>query len=123
MAYEVLRLKLGQMKAAADLSLKQFRFMKVTAANTVNLSGLGELAIGVLQNKPVLGESAELAIDGDVSKVVADAAVAAGAAVSSSADGEAKTALITEHVLGVALEAAAGPGVVISVLLMHSGKV
>lgn len=123
MAYEVLRIKLGVLTAAADLSAKQFYAVKVTAANAVNLAGLGESAVGILQGKPISGEAAELAISGDVSKMVAGGAVAAGDKVAVTALGKAKVAASGEYVIGTALNAAGADLELFSVLLENQGKV
>jgi len=50
-------------KAAADLSAKQYHYVKVSAAGVVNIAGgaTGEIGIGVLMNKPGTGINAEIA--------------------------------------------------------------
>lgn len=117
MAYEVPLHKPPVGLAAADLSTHQFKFVKVTGANAVNITTAGtDFAIGVLQNKPVLGQACEVETQG-TTKVVAGAAVAAGVGVMSDATGRAITATATNKVQGIALEAAAGAGELITVLL------
>jgi len=105
------------MKAKVDLSSSQYLFVKVSGDMEVDLAGDGENAIGVLQDKPVLGDYGNVGVMG-VSKVVASAIIAAGAKVASTAAGKAVTAVATKHVLGQALEAAAADGEIISVLLL-----
>lgn len=53
-------------KAAVDLSAKQYRSVKVTAAGVVNVAGgaTGELHAGILVNKPELGDPAEIVSPG-----------------------------------------------------------
>jgi hypothetical protein len=104
------------MAAAADLSAKQFYFCKVSAADTVNLAGDGELVLGVLTNAPASGAQADIQVVG-VGKVTAGAAVAAGAKIASNASGQAVTAAIGDEVIGIALEAASASGVVFKFLI------
>lgn len=101
--------------AAADLSAKQFRGINYNGA----VSGLGDHCVGVLQNKPVSGDAAQVAISG-VTKAVAGAAVAAGAKLMTDANGKFITAVASasRHVVGIAMEAAAADGVVFEVLLI-----
>ena len=128
------------MKAAGDLSSKQFYCMKVSAANTVDTNdAAGGRVIGVLQNKPdAAGRDATVAVAGR-SKAVAGAAVAAGAYVKALANGKvddaataptvdasgasATAASTGANVIGIALTAAAADGEVIEVLLLHCGAV
>ena len=111
------------LEAAADLSTHQFKFVKVTANRRVNITGAGEQAIGVLQDDPdAAGKSAAVWGPGSTSKVVAGAAVTAGDKVMSDATGRAITATSTNFINGVAIEAAAGAGAVITVLLVPGGK-
>lgn len=109
-------------EAAADLSAKQFHFVKLTAANTVNVcSGATDIPCGILQNKPsAAGRPAVVRMLG-LSKLSADAALSAGALIGTSADGQgdAKTpgTDTTEYVVGIALEASGGAGELIKVSL------
>lgn len=98
------------MKAAADLSALQGRLLKVTAAQTVGVASvIGEMCIGVLSNKPKLGDAAAIDI-GPLVEVVAGATIAAGQKVSANASGQAIVAVATHHVLGIATEAAISGG-------------
>jgi hypothetical protein len=124
--------------AAADFTGKQFHLVKVDANGKAALAGLGEAAVGVLQDNVPAGEPACVRVHG-ITKVVADAAIAAGANVKSSADAQAATAAATtvntsdagaasdpvigSNVIGVALEAAANAGEIISMLLLQRGGV
>lgn len=89
MAYEGAQLKLGNLTAGADLSAKQFHFVKLASATTVNVcSAITDVPIGVLQNTPTSGQAAEVCIFG-ITKVVADGTLAAGNIIGTSADGQA----------------------------------
>lgn len=107
--------------AAADLSTKQYYFVEETAAKTVNTTNaITDIALGVLQNKPTTGQAASVAVGG-TTKVVAGAAIAAGAKVAPMASGKAQTAASTQFPRGIALEAATADGDLIEIALVSSG--
>ena len=115
-------------KAAADLSALQYTFVKLDAnGNLIAAAAAGEKCVGVLQNKPKLGETATVRPVG-TSKVVASAAIAAGDYVATTAAGQAKTALRlvqasgnASNVMGMAMRAAAGAGVIITCDIQRTG--
>jgi hypothetical protein len=96
------------LKAAADLSAKQFFLVEITAADTVNVcNAAGDYPVGAIQNKPLAGEAVELAgCPGCVVKVKAGGVVAVGDWVGTDANGKAiaKTA-DKDFAVGRALEA------------------
>ena len=72
MAYESPGVDVGTFTAAADLSAKQYHFVVLASATTVNVAtAITNAPIGILQNDPESGEQAVVRISG-VSKVVAD---------------------------------------------------
>jgi len=88
MAYEMDVLDISLL-AAADLSTYQYRFVKITADNTVDVCGNGEKAFGILQNKPTAaGKAARVRVFG-VSRVEMHTTCAFGDYVGSQASGEA----------------------------------
>jgi len=110
-------------KAAGDLSALQFRFMKISAANTVDkATAATDTLIGVLQNKPnAAGKAASVKVIGG-SKLQVDATtdIAAGDKLTSDANGKGiKTTTDTHHVGAIALEAATNDGEIISVMLVN----
>lgn len=116
MAYEAAQIKFGQVVAAADLSAKQFHFVKLASATTVAVcSAITDKPIGVLQNSPTAGQSAEICIFG-ITKVVADGVLAAGNLIGTSADSQADAIVAgtdtTVYVLGQAIEVAAAGNIV-----------
>jgi hypothetical protein len=125
MAFENPKVKVEGLQAAADLSTHQYKFVKVTAAEQVNIATvLGEAVLGVLQNKPdAAGRAAEVAISGSVTKVLSNAAIAAGARVTAAANAKATTALSTHNAAGIALNASSAGDQLISVLLLPTGVV
>jgi len=99
--------KILAFKAGADLSAKQFCFVKFGAdAETVVLCGAGEKAIGVLQNNPALGQVAEVAIMHGGAKVKSAGVIALGDLIASDANGLAVVASTSGHfIVGQAFEA------------------
>ena len=111
MAYEAAQIKVGQFTASADLSAKQYHFVKMSGNNTVTVcAAITDLPIGVLQNTPTSGQAAEVCIFG-ITKVVADGTLAAGNLIGTSADGQADAIAagtdVTVTTVGQALKAAA----------------
>lgn len=92
--------------AGADLTTAQYKIVKLSGANVVLTSTAGELAYGVLQNAPALGDAAGVAIDGRT-KIQLGATLAAGAKFSASAAGLAIAAVSTHQVLGTIVEGGA----------------
>lgn len=75
--------------AAADLSAKQFYFVKQSAAGKVNVcAAVTDVPVGVLQNAPKSGEAAVVMVIGE-SKISADSELAVGNIIGTSADGQA----------------------------------
>ena len=74
-------------KAGSDFAADQFKIVELTGnAHEVDLSAVGDLPVGVVQNHPNSGEAATVALSG-ITKVVAGGAVAAGKKVSAAATG------------------------------------
>jgi len=76
--------------AGEDLSGSQFYFVKRSSDTYVACDAVTDLPDGVLQNKPELGEPCEVIAIGPT-KLSADAAIAVGAFIGPSADGQATT--------------------------------
>src|SRR3954471_8367514 len=87
----------SQTTAAADLSSSQFLAVKITAARSVNLASTGgEVAYGILQNKPTSGQAADVGILG-ISKAVGGAAFSAGAQLMTNTSGQLILRTSTNH--------------------------
>jgi len=103
--------------AGEDLSSSQFKFVKLSTGTAVVCDGATDVPIGVLQNKPASGENAEIVVQGGT-KVQADAALAAGDLIGTSADGQADKKIpgtdTTEYVCGRTLEASGAAGDIIA---------
>jgi len=90
--------------AGADLSAKQYHFVKWSANGTVvACSGATDIPAGVLQNTPTSGDAANLCVIGET-KIVGDADVDAGHLIGTSADGQADRKIpgtdTTEYIVG-----------------------
>lgn len=111
MAYEAAQIKVGNWTASADLSAKQYHFVKMSGAGTVDVTAaITDKTIGVLQNAPKSGEAAEVCVFG-ITKVTADGNLTAGNLIGTSGDGQADAIVAgtdtTVYVVGQALESAA----------------
>jgi hypothetical protein len=105
--------------AAADLSAAQYKIVQINASGQAALANATSLAVGVLQNKPsAAGRIATVAIYGST-KVVAGGTIAAGARVTSDANGNAIAATTAgDAVIGVA-EVGAASGDIFQIVLMQ----
>lgn len=95
-------------EAGADLSAKQFYFVKLSANNKVVVcAAVTDVPIGVLQNKPTSGQTAEVTICG-ITKVSGDADLSAGNQIGTSADGQAAAYApgtdTTKYIVGQVIE-------------------
>lgn len=73
--------------AGADLSAKQYHYVKHDGSGGVAVAGAGEFGIGFLMNTPALGEPCEIATLGGGAKGVLAGTLAAGALVKCDANG------------------------------------
>lgn len=120
MAFEIPLHKPSGLLAGADLSAAQFKFVKFSTGKLVVAAAGNDQVYGVLQNKPTSDQVCELEVFG-TTKMVAGAAVAAGAVVMSDAQGRAITGTSTNYGQGFALEAASAAGDIITVTLRPLG--
>jgi hypothetical protein len=107
--------------ASADLSAKQYHAVKISGVRTVTFcAAITDKIFGVLQNAPTATQTAQIMAMGR-SKVVAHAAITAGATVGVSATGRAVTIApgtdTTQYILGIAEDTATAAGDIISVWL------
>lgn len=113
MAWEGPQIKIPALVAGASLITKQYYFVKLSAAKTVIVcAGTTDKPIGVLQNAPASGESAEVCGFG-ITKVSGDANLAYGDSIGTSADGQAAAYTVadtTKHIVGTVIEDNAAAG-------------
>lgn len=109
MALEIPVLVDSKHLAYADLSAKQYFFVKLTSNGIELCAGATDRPFGVLQNAPIAGEPAEVMRLG-VSKVKAGGTIAIGALIGTDANGKGDSKTVatdaTEYAVGVADEAA-----------------
>lgn len=108
--------------AAADLSTKQYYFVKLNSSGQVDVcSANTDIPVGVLQNKPTAaGGAAEVMVVG-VSKVSGDADLTKGNQIGTSADGQAAAYVngtdTTKYVVGqVLLDNGAAGGIITALI-------
>lgn len=115
MAYEIANNAVKvSMPAGADLSAKQYYFVKLNASAQVILCAAAtDIPFGVLQNSPTSGQPAEVVVVGGT-KVVCGAAIATAAVIGTDSAGkaDAKTAGTdtTEYAVGLLILASAADG-------------
>jgi hypothetical protein len=105
--------------AGADLSAKQFHFVKTDAAMKAVVAGAGEEAFGVLIVQGTAGKAVTVTVMGKT-MVECGATVAIGAAVSANAAGEAITSTVGDRIMGHAYEAGVD-GQIIAIELIQAG--
>lgn len=112
-------LKCESFVAGADLSALQFTCVRNSGVNTVvSAANATSPILGVLQNTPESGETAEVAYAGIV-KVLAGGAITQNAQVTATTGGAViVTTTDTNHVLGMALDAG-DSGDYVRVLITH----
>jgi hypothetical protein len=113
------------MKAAGDLSAKQFRIVSISASDTVNGAVATGALLGVLQNKPsAAGQAAEVAVYGVAKIQMVAASGSAGARIGSDANslGAVVTADDANYV-GIALEDWASANALVPCLLTPGQQV
>jgi hypothetical protein len=99
------------MIAGADLSAKQFTFVKMnTTDRTVVSAGNGDAAFGVLINDPESGQAATVVTAGRVVVEVGTGGLTAGDEVGVDANGEAVSAAATDIIVGICVDGAAAGG-------------
>jgi hypothetical protein len=107
--------------ASADLSAKQFHFVKLgTADQTVSaIAAVTDKPIGILMNAPLSGEAAEVAMIGGGAKLKAGGVIAVGDRVGASSAGKglACDSVTGEVAVAVALDGAAEDDVVPVVIM------
>ncbi len=103
--------------SGADLSAKQFFFVKLDSSGHAVVAGDGEAAIGVLQDGLITSGVACNIMTLGITKVSAGGSITAGNNVASDAAGEAVAASGSDAILGVALESASD-GDLFSMLLV-----
>lgn len=123
MAIEGARISVPGVTAGVDLSAAQFKAVKITGADfAVNLASTGgEAILGILQNKPISGQAADVTAYG-VTKALAGASYSRGALLMTDTSARLITATSTNVAVAIALEAAGAANEIRSVTLINAGK-
>lgn len=122
MAYEINQYSVKiTLPAAADLSTKQYYFVKVNTSGQAALcSGATDRPIGVLQNTPTSGQAAEVLVVGGT-KIVSSASIDEGALIgtnaSGKADGKTPGTDTTEYAVGTVILAAGADGELLTAVI------
>ena len=112
------------LKAGADLSAKQYFFVKIDGDGDVVLAGNGENAIGVLQNAPASGEAANIAVAGVSKVIIGDTtSLDSGVVISSDANGKATLGVSTDFALAILIEDTTANDDVVSCLIQKTGAI
>lgn len=123
MAYQQAQTKIT-LKAGADLSAKQYFFVKIDANGDAVLAGNGENAIGVLQNAPASGEAANIAVAGVSKVIIGDTtSLDSGVVISSDANGKATIGVSTDFALAILIEDTTANDDVVSCLIQKTGAI
>jgi hypothetical protein len=122
MAYEISNYSVKvTLVAAADLSAKQYQFVKLDSAGKAAVVAANtDRPIGVLQNAPLAGQEAEVLVVGGT-KLVAGEAVTEGAVISTTSAGKADSIAVgsatTQYILGTALTEVAADGEILTAVI------
>lgn len=124
MAYQE-RLSTITMIAGADYSdgSAHYRFVIPTSTpkTFVRASVAGSDAVAICQDEPGNGHASCVA-EGGISKIVAGAAITAGAKIATDNQGRAVTATTGAYVLGIAVNGANAAGDIIPMLFEKNGR-
>ena len=97
--------------AGADLSAKQFTFVKMnTTDRTVVSAGNADAADGILINKPTSGQAATVVVFGRERVLCGTGGLTAGALVGVDANGAGVVAATNDIVVGRVVDAGAAAG-------------
>jgi hypothetical protein len=107
--------------AGTSFAALQFTFVKLNGSGQLVSSAIGGNSIGVIQDKPAVGDPGSVCRPGDITKVQCSGTLVAGGNVSSDASGKAIPSVTGDYILGQALTAAVN-GQVASVLFQPVGS-
>lgn len=104
--------------AGADLSSYQYRFVYMTAENTITYTGASGSPIGILQNAPESGQDAEVMLYG-ISRLSMSATCSVMAKIGCAASGQGVAVTADKAVYGaIAIDACGNANEQIRVLLV-----
>jgi len=109
------------LESGEDLSNAQFLAVALNSNGKVVKAKSDTLPIGILQDKPKEGQAANVRMLG-ISKVVAGGAIAIGDVLTADDDGRLIAASTGYYPIGIALEAAAQAGQVVTAFILPEKK-
>lgn len=121
MAYEISNYAVKvSLVAGGDLSSSQYKFVKLNSSGqAVVIAAATDRPIGVLQNNPTSGKTAEVLVSGGT-KIKVGGSVAEGAIVSPDSDGDAVAIVAgtdtTKYICGTALTEGASGEIITAVI-------
>lgn len=110
------------LEAGADLSSKQYYFVKIDSSTgkAVVCAAATDKPVGVLQNNPTSGQAAEIVVMG-LTKVSSDAGLTIGNLIGTSGDGQADAKTpgtdTTEYVVGTVITATSNAAEIATVMV------
>lgn len=122
MAYEIANYAVKiTIPAAADLSAKQYYFVKIdTSGNAALCAAATDKPVGVLQNAPTAGQEATITVVGGT-KVVGSAALDEGVAIGTTSAGKAGAKVVgtdtTNYIVGTVIGASGADNEILTALI------
>lgn len=110
------------LEAGADLSAKQYYFVKIDSSTgkAVVCAAATDRPVGVLQNNPTSGQAAEIVVVG-LTKVSSDAGLTIGNLIGTSGDGQADAKTpgtdTTEYVVGTVVTSTSNAAEIATVMV------
>lgn len=110
------------LEAGADLSTKQYYFVKIDSSTgkAVVCSNASDRPVGVLQNNPTSGQAAEIVVVG-LTKVSSDAGLTIGNLIGTSGDGQADAKTpgtdTSEYVVGTVITSTSNAAEIATVMV------
>lgn len=107
-------------EAGADLTAKQFYFVKIDSNGQLDLAGDAADAIGVLQDAPADNDPGLVGVLG-ISKVICGGVIAKGGEIGIDTNGKAVAAASGDAVMGYALDTGAANRIIRMALVKKAG--
>jgi len=108
--------------SGTDFSVNgQFTFVALNSSGQLASPSAGGSALGILQDKPKVGDPGSVCRPGDISLLLLSGTVAAGGAIATAADGSGIPIVTGDYYLAIALQAGQ-TGQVIPVVFQGKGS-
>lgn len=108
-------------EAENDLSSSMLLCVELVSGGKCDVcDSQGEQSVGVLKNKPVAGQAADIAILGTTKVISHDTNIVEGSRLTTDGNGKVEVAASGDFIIGRALEAASSEGDIIEMLIDRS---